>query len=45
MIVQSERTWGRLLAVVPQGIDDFTCTPGHSLDAVAEQHCRLYSIE
>ena len=45
MITQSERTWGRLLAVAPRVIDHFTCTPGYSHNAVAEQHIRLYSLQ
>lgn len=45
MILQSERTWGRLLAIVPRSTDHFTCTPGYSHNAVAEQHTRLYSLQ
>ena len=44
IISSSERTWGRLLAVVSRPIDHFTCTPGYSHNAVAEQHIRLSSL-
>lgn len=45
MITQSERTWGRLFAVVPRLGNHFTCTPGYSHNAVAEQHIRLCSLQ
>ena len=45
IVTLSERTWGRLFALVPRLSRQLTCTPGNSHNAVAEQHIKPYSLQ